>query len=195
MNVCSVLKRYMIYDISIQEEQDIVSDLRVVTKSLFSRLDPSIRYHVKRPGLGVVQNTYTGFESEFINTDFGLNKLISVQLAVSTKTYLKIPVIKSYQISSLDVKTNNLIRLSRKSTVFNFKKIEGSVEMCIKEIKNVKYGKYDETMFILNESLRNIKGLSYYENDDYTIFTQPSSGIQAFKNILSSVKRLLFHEL
>jgi len=162
---------------------DIVTDLKVLSKCLFARLDPSIKYHVKRPGIGVVQNTYTGFDTEFNNMDVGENKLVSIQLAVSTKTYLKIPFIKSYKISCLEAKTNKLIPLSRNSSVLNYSKIEGSIDMCVKRIKSLKYGKYEESMFILNESLRNIKGFSYFENDDYTIFTFPHSGIQTYIEI------------
>lgn len=85
------------------------------SKLLFSRLDPSIRHFLRRPGISIFQNTYSGFDSEFTNKDIGSNQLVSVQLAVSTKTYLKLPRVRSYQLASLEIKNNLIIPINKGS--------------------------------------------------------------------------------
>lgn len=130
--------------------------------------------------MGIVQNSYTGFDTEFQNLDVSKNKLISIQLAVSTKTYLKIPLVKSYKISSIEAKSKKVKKFVNSSNEFNYEKMEKSIAILIKEIKVKKYGSYDELMFILNDSLRNIRGFSYFENEDYTIFSIPHSAIQSY---------------
>lgn len=42
-------------------------------------------------------------------------------------------------------------------------------------------------MIILSEALRMIKGLGYYENDEYTLFRLPPSSIQPYIRFGSSM--------
>ena len=156
---------------------DFILDLKEIVKDFWFRLDPSIRFHLRKPGLGIVQNTYVGFDTEFSNEEIALNSLISTQLAITTKSYIKIPRKINYRLSSLDVQSNKLTINPAKSKVFNFRKIEGSLDMCIQAIKSIKYGKYEESMFILNEGLKIVKGVRYFDDDVFTLFSLPQSVI------------------
>jgi hypothetical protein len=80
------------YNDKSEENPDTFTDFKVLARSLFLKLDPSIRTKLVKRGVSIIQNIYTGFDSEFKNINLTLNKLLSVQLAVTTKTILKIPL-------------------------------------------------------------------------------------------------------
>jgi hypothetical protein len=49
----------------------------------------------------VIQNIYTGFDTEYELSDYSksINKLISTQMAVQTRTMIKLPLYKPFDIS------------------------------------------------------------------------------------------------
>lgn len=77
------------------------SDLEQLRVDLISKVDPSLRFQIQERGISVIQNTYTGFDSEYElhNLSKHLNNLISVQLAVQGRTLIKVPVYKTMDIS------------------------------------------------------------------------------------------------
>lgn len=172
---------------------DKISDLKSKELDLFSRLDPSIRHRLQKRGLSLKENIYIGFDTEFTKKDLEHNTLISSQLALTTKLYVQIPRIKSYKISFIDDKTNKVIEQKQSSSNFNYLKIESSIQMCISSIRQIKYEKHDLSMLLLIESLKVIKGLSYYEHEDQILFSLPRSMIQPYINYSSSfsIKELI----
>jgi len=158
--------------------EDLISDLKEKERELYGRLDPSIRHHIVKRGLSIKENIYVGFDTEFTNIGVETNSLLSSQLAVTTKTYVQIPRIEKYTTSNMDAKTNRLIPQQTNSSNFNYSKIEMSIQICIAKIRKIKYCENDLGMLILSECFKLIKGLSYVEKEDYTIFTLPRSVIQ-----------------
>jgi hypothetical protein len=165
---------------------ELVTDLNERVNELYGRLDPSIRHHIVKRGISIKENTYIGFDTEFTSKDLDHNRLVSAQLAVTTKTYVQIPRTSLYTLSTLDDNTNKLNKLSKTSSVFNYKKIEMSIQLCLSTIRKIKYENHDGSMQVLTESLKLIKGLSYFEREDLTIFTFPRSVIQPFIHLGSS---------
>lgn len=93
-----------------EQQEGSVEDLKAKELELYSLLDLSIRYHLQKRGISVKENIYVGFDTEFSNKDLVSNKLISAQLAVTTKLYVKIPLNTLYYLSSIDEKSNKLVR-------------------------------------------------------------------------------------
>lgn len=168
-------------------ENDLSMDMKVLERELLDRLDPSIRHHMRKAGLSILENTYTGFDTEFTNIDVSMNTLISTQLAATTRSYLRVPRVLSYSISTIDVKSNKLLKMGKTFSVFNYAKLESSIQMSLQEIKAIKYGKYDEALVILNESLKQVKGLRYFESDEHTLFSFPRSTIQPYIKVSNSM--------
>lgn len=162
------------------EDLENFSEFKCKERELYERLDPSIRHHLQKRGISIKENIYIGFDTEFAKYNSVENCLVSVQLAVNTKTYVQIPRVKSYKVSILDEKTNRLINQNQNSDSFNYLKLELSIQKCIERARRLKYAEYDRGMLIMSESLKLIQGLSYYDKDDYTIFSTPSSLIQPF---------------
>jgi len=50
--------------------EDLMRDYQQLSKDLYGMLDPSIRLKLQKKGIGVLQNTYTGFDTEYKNLDF-----------------------------------------------------------------------------------------------------------------------------
>jgi hypothetical protein len=84
---------------------DVKYDLIDMSTKVFGKIDPSIRVKMRKKGVSIIQNAYTGFDTEYKNIDFKRNELISVQLAVNTKTLLKLPLHTEYTLSSLETLT------------------------------------------------------------------------------------------
>ena len=77
---------------------------------LYSRLDPYLRLQLQKRGVTVTQNIYIGYDTEYelINQEKFLNKLLSLQLTIQTKTYVKIPLYKPLKISYVHPLTSAL---------------------------------------------------------------------------------------
>ena len=161
-------------------DQNLIVDLKVKEGELYAMLDPSIRHHIQKRGISVKENTYIGFDTEFTNKDLDHNELVSVQLAVTTKLYVKIPKCNAYIISTIDAKTNKLLKQQTSSVDFNYQKVEMSIQKVINSIRQKKYAKHDRSMLALSESLKVIKGLKYTDQDECIIFSLPRSLIQPY---------------
>jgi hypothetical protein len=161
-------------------DTDLFTDLRVQERVLFSRLDASIRHHMRKRGLSLTQNTYMGFDTEFNNVSMTNNTLVSAQLAITSGICIKVPNTPRYTISHLDVEKNKLHRTKTKSEIFNYSKVESSIQWLVQQISRLKHGNYDESMVIICEGLKTVKGMSYYESEEHTLFKLPRSEIQPY---------------
>jgi hypothetical protein len=162
------------------EEIDLLYDLKLQEKLLLSKIDPSIRHHLRKVGISITQNSYSGFDTEFKNSSLTKNTLVSAQLAITSKITVKVPKQSSYTFSTVDVELNKLYKLKAISEVFNYPKIEASIQWSIQTIRQISLANYDESMLIITESLKIVRGLKYYESEEYTIFSLPPSRIQPY---------------
>jgi hypothetical protein len=114
-------------------------DYLILLSEIYDKVDPSIKYHLTRKGVTVVQNIYTGFDTEYflVEDDIRMtkrNKLISVQLSVNTRSYLKIPLNTDYVVGSINTLTSEAF-ITPRSKDFNYKTFEDCVNECIKDIR------------------------------------------------------------
>jgi len=58
---------------------------------LYNGLDSSLIREFRYRGVIITENVYTGFDTEYYQISVNKNKLLSVQLAISTKTLLRLP--------------------------------------------------------------------------------------------------------
>lgn len=88
----------------------MVSDLESLRGDLASRLDPSLRLQIQKRGVTIIQNTYTGFDSEYELFDqrYNTNKLLSVQMAVQSRTLIKLPLYNSFDLSFVHPLTSEI---------------------------------------------------------------------------------------
>jgi hypothetical protein len=160
---------------------DLILDLRSLERDLYERLDPSIRHRIMKRGVSIKQNIYIGFDTEFTKSakDVNRNTLVSAQLAVNTRSYIQIPLNPPYTLSSLDGK-NKIVPIDKRSTGFNYSKVETSIQLGIARVRRIKYEENDGCLLILTETLRLVKGLSYKESSDWIVFSLPRSIVQPY---------------
>lgn len=81
------------------------TDFQLFSKELSKNLDRSIRHKLRKQGLTISQNIYTGFDTEYTSLaeyPVALNKLLSAQLAVTTRTRLKLPLLDTTKFEALE---------------------------------------------------------------------------------------------
>lgn len=167
-------------NLELEDEEDLVLDLKMLERVLFSKLDASIRHHMRKRGISLTKTTYIGFDTEFINLNLNQNSLISSQIVTSSGLIVKIPKNPRYKLSSYDTDSNKIHNVSIKSKVFNFSKLESSLHSLVQKINILKNGSHDESMLIVAEGLKQIKGLKYNESEEHTLFNLPRSEMQPF---------------
>lgn len=174
-------------EVSFKEEEfdsDLLTDYKLQMVKLYNKLDPSIRIKLTRPGLGIIQNIYTGFDTEYINKDSKFNELISVQLASNTRTYLRIPIQDDYSICTLDTQSNKKLPVKRVKA-FNYQIFEDNVNDCLKELRYMKHNKYDKMIDILNKGFESLclkePGLfKSYKKGDYLVVSLPRTPLKKY---------------
>lgn len=160
-------------------DSDLMANLQVLSKDIFSKIDPSIRVKIQKRGISVIQNIYTGFDTEYKNIDLKYNKLVSVQLAINTKSLLKIPKYSEYELSTLNTLTGEVYKVDKSKKDFNFFMVEKAINRCINEIRFLKYKSNDSSISILIEGLIRLN-FPYMETDDNFVFSFPRTPIQPF---------------
>ena len=161
-------------------ENDLMADFESLTKEIFNKIDPSIRIKLQKRGISIIQNISTGFDTEYKNKDLKFNDLISVQLAISTQTLLKIPKYSEYELSSVNTLTGEEYKIDKiKEKDFKYSIVEKSFNKSIKEIRYLKYKSNDASISILIEGLKRLN-YPFIEKDDAFVFSFPRTPIQPF---------------
>jgi len=97
-----VLKANGDADFSDDESLELLEDLECCKVDLLSRMDQYLKMQIQKRGITVIQNTYAGFDTEYVIKEGDLNELVSAQVAVYERTILKIPLYHAYNISYIN---------------------------------------------------------------------------------------------
>lgn len=165
-------------------DADDLVDYKNLMLTLQSKLDPSIRIKMNKPGLGVIQNVYTGFDTEYKHREKIYNDLISVQMAVNTRTYIKIPKAEDFYVCKIETLSSKRIPI-QKIEGFRYDILENNIVDCIGEIRSIKCKKYDIIMHVLYTSFKELCKnkpdlFSSYEKGDYLIVSLPRTPIEKY---------------
>ena len=188
---------------SLKDDSDLSFNFRSLRKRLHAQLDPAIRKKLLKRGVTVSENIYTGFDTEYKNIDVKYNKLLSVQLAVNTACYLKIPCERSFKVCIL----NPLSSEEYDHEVFDYDKFdyiktEQCINLLIEKIRNLKFKENDESLRILKEGLI-VEGIPHIKGKDFITFKFPRTPIEqhiyfnsekgeefSFKNLINLSNKL-----
>ena len=178
-----------------EESLEMIGDLDNLKVDLTSRLDPYLKMQLQRRGVTIIENTYTGFDTEYelLNEHKCLNTLISMQFAVQSRTLIKIPLYKTLDISYVHPLTSeitsfykpNLYQLSGDNQNENEKDGKTLNEMnlinsCLRSTIEKMRGRFtthDEINRKMIDGLKNVKGVYSFEDSrrDQIIFALPFS--------------------
>jgi hypothetical protein len=161
-------------------ESDFLSDFKSLSKLFYNKIDPSIRKSLQKRGISIIQNIYTGFDTEYKNVNAKTNHLLSVQLAVTTHTFIKIPKYKAYTLSTIDTLKNKDYKIKiSKNSKFDYVKIENSLNDLIDSIRLLKFSDHDNSIYTLITGLMD-KSYKYIEKEDFYIFSMPLTSMDRY---------------
>lgn len=166
----------MVTALKTEDSSDSYADLSNLVKELYGKLDPAIRNHLLKRGISVVQNSYAGFDSEYKNIDVKRNKLLTVQLAVNSKTYVKVPKLADFTLSSVNPLTRE-VYTAAEIPGFDTLYLQSILDNLIKRVRLLRYPYYDESVMKLVAGLQKV-GAPFMEKEDMYVFALPLSDIQ-----------------
>lgn len=173
-------------DVLIKEDKnttDIQADYINKYKVLKGLLDPFIRLNIQKRGISIYQNTYIGFDTEYELKDSMTNELISIALAVNTKTILKIP--KNLNLSDHDFNLESDIL--KDLEFFNNDIFKDIIKNGVISYRNLKYWKHDLS---LNHLIRGLNGL--IEAGKYNIQTMNDDSYNYFSFSRTPVRKGIY---
>lgn len=147
---------------------DFAADYQTLIKDIYTKIDPSIRVNLRKSGLNVIQNIYTGFDTEYYYKNGLENELLSAQLAVNTRTYLKVPMVERYEVCEVEP-LKSIKRKILKCSTFRYDMFEDNVDRVINELRKLKYPFNDYVLNILK-----LNFLKLAEKQIVDIFTTPA---------------------
>lgn len=151
-------------------KEDKLLDLEEYAKELKSGLDPSIKLALKRNGMTILKNTYSGFDSEFQYKEGVTNDLLSVQLAVSSRIILKMTEPKEYfEHQSVNTLSSQVYNLSKSLSYLNQGYIFGTIDLRIKFLRELLFTGYDRAMIKLIKGLKE-KGIPSTKKGEFIYF-------------------------
>lgn len=173
--------------------RDLLTDSLTLSKEIYHKLDPSIRLQISKKGILITQNIYSGFDTEYQKIDLAknLNKLLSIQLSVNTKTMVRFPCKNKFDFRSIDVLTGNELgsRINNKNITESIAwwKIKSFINNTVDDIRVCKYGNFDKSIGKLVEGLKNYeidgsKRIRYIDNGDTITFIFDRTEIKQYFN-------------
>ena len=175
--------------------KDLLDDYKEMSRILINSLDPAIRVKLQRGGLSIIQNTYTGYDSEYQNVDLIYNKLISVQLAVSTKTLLKVPSIRKFGYSKIDTLSGKILPISLRNSKLDYDQILQNINKCIDKIRSLKYEGFDYSINKINDKFKDLKIPCIHQEDkDCIVYSFERTPIKTWFKVVDE-EGILFKEL
>ena len=158
-------------------------ELKIILNTVHSRLDPSIRKSLQKVGITLIQNTETGFDSEYVNINSITNKPLSFQIAQVLQNYIKIPIKSEYKLEKINPVTESNY-LVKTTLSFDYNLIEMIISNHINCIRNILYGDYDYIIIKLHEYLTKDKSIKSFETSDSLIIRLKESKEKTFIKIL-----------
>lgn len=167
---------------------DLIFDLEAMYGRVLASLDPFLRIQLQKRGITIIQQTYTSFDTEYVNKTTLTNELISVQSATATRTLVKVPLYRKYDISYTHPLTSEITtyfkpknnwrsskNLNTTDTLIEMNIINDSLKACVGEIRKLKYTSLDLINNDVIEALHNIDNINFYEDDkkDHIVFALP----------------------
>lgn len=146
-------------------------------------LDSMIRIKLRKQGITLTHNIYAGYDSEYKKIDMKYNKLLSVQLALSTQSVLKLPLNTEYNFGYKS-KSGSLINESE-SPILDSDKILGELRHGIKMYRKLKYGGHDESLSRLITGVKDF-GKSYITDDEHLYIIYANTPVKQYFNRLDS---------
>jgi hypothetical protein len=172
-------------------DKDLLLDFTNISKLLASKLEPSIREKFSKRGISFINNIYTGFDTEYNSIDSTTNKLLSVQMSLTTSLLLKLPKKVEFNFEEFNVFTNDTYKKNAED--LDIKKSAIKTDY-VKELINnsIDYYRLINNRFTYDQTIEKIttclkeNGIRYIDKNDCIIFVFDSSKVRGFYKTTNS---------
>lgn len=172
-------------------DKDLLLDFTNISKLLASKLEPSIREKFSKRGISFINNIYTGFDTEYHSIDSTTNKLLSVQMSLTTSLLLKLPKKVEFNFEEFNVFTNDTYKKNAED--LDIKKSAIKTDY-VKELINnsIDYYRLINNRFTYDQTIEKIttclkeNGIRYIDKNDCIIFVFDSSKVRGFYKTTNS---------
>lgn len=164
-------------------------ELQEMRQTIINRLDSYLKFQIQRRSITFIQNTYTGFDTEFEleNEKKHLNKLLSIQLANQTRTLIKIPLYSILDLSYIHPLTAEISQNSKQISedsqqLSESQVLNASMKTVISKIRNARdFNSCVNISFSLIDLLKNVQGVKWYEDHkrDQIVFAFPLTPLRS----------------
>jgi hypothetical protein len=175
--------------------EDLFDELDAMRVKLLGRIDHSIKQQIMKRGITIMENTYTGFDTEYEMLDEKrcLNRLLSVQTAIQRRIIVKAPRYNVYNLSYSHPLTSEISEFyqpginDNKGSLYTFRQqfFDSLVTPESESKKGLVYSELD----LLNNSIKScvveIREFLYASND---------KSIKLFVKLAKEIKGVDFYE-
>lgn len=164
-------------------EPTMLTDLNQLEKELCGMLDSMLRLKTRKQGITLTQNIYCGFDSEYKKIDMRFNRLLSVQLALSTQSTLKLPLNPEFNFGYKS-KSGEIIH-EQGSKILDIEKVLGEIRRGIKTYRTLKFGGHDDSLTRLIIGIKE-SGKSYITDQEFMHVIYTNTRVKQYFNRLES---------
>lgn len=160
----------------IECEEDFWTDLKTIKREVKRRLHPYLNRRIAKRGISIVLNTFSGFDSEFeLSSSKDMkNDLLSIQLAVTTSMYFKVPLQTGKAIESKDLNIVGVCPIGENKCL---NVIVKSIEEALTKIRFIENGDNDNFIQVLIDYLDKMDGVSNTITDDIKTYLFPKTDV------------------
>lgn len=133
---------------------DIEADLKTIKLMTSRMINPVIKDKLSNRGISLIFNTYAGYDSEYelISSLKKTNELLSIQIAVNTGLYVKVPIIDKEPLKIIDFNERFTIRWGE-SEIVNMCLV--SMDSIIKDLRIIQFKEQD---ILINKLITRLDG-------------------------------------
>lgn len=160
------------------EVTDFSADVGCLIKNLKKAMDSTLKRVIQKRGITLMKNTYAGFDTEYALSSYKdrKNSLVSWQLAVNSKFFLKVPRVLSFRLGVRNAESDAFY--PQKDLCFFEKILQESIgELCLK-IRGITSPQADFLFNSLSESLKSER--EFVEKETHIVFAFQRSHVSSF---------------
>lgn len=157
---------------------DVEADIKTLRLMITRMLNPVIKDKLSNRGLSIALNTYAGYDSEYeLSSSLDkTNELLSVQLAVNTGLYVKVPIVDVEPIKISDYNERFSTHWGEKILVSN---CLVSTDKLIQDIRALQFKEHDKLLDILINHLDREVGIGIISNK-YKLYSFKKTDVETF---------------
>jgi hypothetical protein len=189
-------------------KEDLINALDNARVNVLNRIDHFIRFQIQKRGVTLIQQTYSGFDTEFelLDEKRMINKLLSVQTAIQRQSVVKVPLYNIYNLAYCQPLTREMSEFyqpginDNKGHLYTFTKIikdsflrrkslkDGPTFDTKRTCKNNKGKVYSELAFINNSIKHTVSIIRNY------LFNRHDESMKLIIDLLKQVSGVKFYE-